>query len=224
MPRICIVEDDDSLRSELARHLDLQGYACTLVEEFDHAAERVVASKPDCVVLDLRLPGTSGLEVCRDIKRASSVPVIILTSSDSEFDEVMGMNLGADGYLTKPYRPAVLVAHIEAVIRRASGEAASSRAITHDGVTLDTVRGTASYGDRTCDLTRNEIRILGLLMRNPGDVISRQELMRELWESDEFVDDNTLTVNVNRVRRDLAAIGVPEDFLQTRRGHGYLVR
>lgn len=224
MPRICIIEDDESLRDELARHLDLQGYECVCIDDFGNAARHVVEADPDCAVLDLKLPETNGLEVCRDVKRSSDIPVIILTSSDSEFDEVMGMNLGADGYLSKPYRPAVLIAHIEAVIRRASGKASSSQALSHGGVVLDAAKGTVTYEGRSCDLTRNEIRILGLLMRSAGDAISRQEIMRELWESDEFVDDNTLTVNVNRLRKDLSAIGVPESFLQTRRGHGYLVR
>lgn len=224
MSRICIIEDDESLRDELARHLDLQGHECALVIDFEYAAQQALAADPDCIVLDLKLPGTSGLEICRDIKRKSNIPVIILTSSDSEFDEVMSMNLGADSYLSKPYRPAVLVAHIEAAIRRQSGGSASSQVLSYGGVVLDPEKGQVTFEGHVCDLTRNEIQILSLLMRNSGSVISRQEIMRELWESDDFVDDNTLTVNVNRLRKDLAAIGVPGDYLQTQRGRGYLVR
>lgn len=223
MAKICIIEDDPALREELARHLGLQGHECTMITEFEDVAQHAIALHPDCAVLDLTLPGASGLEICRDIKAASSIPVIILTSSDSEFDEVMGMNLGADAYLSKPYRPAVLMAHIDAAMRRTSNASTPSRAITYAGVTLDPVKGAVEYEGASCVLARNSIHILGLLMSHAGQVISRQELMRELWESDAFVDDNTLTVNVNRLRHDLASIGVPEGFLKTERGRGYVV-
>ena len=146
----------------------------------------------------------------------------MLTSSDSEFDEVMGMNLGADDYVTKPCNPAVLLARLSSVLRRAQRQGPAAR-IAHKGVVLDMARGTVEHEGRSAELTRNEIKILHMLMANRGAIVSRQELMVELWNSDAFIDDNTLTVNVNRLRASLASIGVPEGFVATRRGQGYLV-
>ena len=146
----------------------------------------------------------------------------MLTSSNSEFDEVMSMNLGADDYVTKPYSPAVLIARIQSIIRRSSTDHDDLR-IERKGVVLDIGAGTVAYEDGTTELTRNELKILHILMRNPGIVITRTEIMCDLWESDAFIDDNTLTVNVNRLRKTLSKLGVPDDFLITRRGQGYMV-
>ncbi|RDB61723.1 DNA-binding response regulator [Gordonibacter sp. 28C] len=222
MARIFVVEDDAALRSEVMRLLELQGHVALASTEFDRIAEEALAADPDCVLLDLKLPGEGGHAVCRDLRRASDVPIVMLTSSDNEFDEVMSMNLGADDYVTKPYNPAVLLARIQSVLRRAARTEPPSR-IEHKGVTLDVAKSRVEYEGRGAELTRNEFRILHLLMEGKGGIITRQELMMELWQSDAFIDDNTLTVNVNRLRKSLASIGVPEDFLVTRRGQGYLV-
>lgn len=222
MARIFVVEDDAALRSEVMRLLELQGHVALASAEFDRIAEEALAADPDCVLLDLKLPGEGGHAVCRDLRRASDVPIVMLTSSDNEFDEVMSMNLGADDYVTKPYNPAVLLARIQSVLRRAARTEPPSR-IEHKGVTLDVAKSRVEYEGRGAELTRNEFRILHLLMEGKGAIITRQELMMELWQSDAFIDDNTLTVNVNRLRKSLASIGVPEDFLVTRRGQGYLV-
>lgn len=222
MSRIYIIEDDEALRTELAHLLELQGFSVACCTSFGTAAAQALAAGPDCVVLDLKLPGTDGHGICRDIRARSDVPIIMLTSSESEFDEVMGMNLGADDYVTKPYRPAVLIARIQAHVRRGSAQPGTA-VVEHGGVRLDLGTGAVSFGGRTAQLTRNEQRILQMLMEGAGAVVTRQELMCDLWESDAFVDDNTLTVNVNRLRKALASLGVPEGFLQTRRGAGYLV-
>ena len=222
MAKVFVVEDDASLRDELVRLLDLQGFACETACDFGFLVDEVLASDPDCVILDLKLPGTDGHAVCRDLRRRSDVPVIMLTSSDSEFDEVMSINLGADDYVTKPYNPAVLLARVHSVLRRAQRDEPAAR-IAHKGVVLDAARGVVEYEGRSTELTRNELKVLHMLMANRGAIISRQELMVELWQSDAFIDDNTLTVNVNRLRKSLASIGVPEGFLVTRRGQGYLV-
>ena len=184
MARLLIVEDDVSLRENLVRMLQLKGHECLCCESFENAAAEALTASPDCVLLDLSLPGAYGHEICRSIRQESNVPIIVLTSSDSEFDEVMSMSVGADDYVVKPYRPAVLLARI----------------------------------DRA--LARNELLILRVLMENAGSIISRSELMDELWQTDAFVDDNTLTVNMNRLRRKLEEIGV-QGFLVTRRGKGY---
>lgn len=222
MAVLFIVEDDAPMREGLVRMLRLQGHECRLCESYAQAADEVLAAKPDCVLLDLSLPGAFGHEICRDIRAESDVPIIILTSSDSEFDEVMGMGVGADDYITKPYRPAVLLAHLErALARKVNGAAA---VISHGGVALDVARAAVSYKGKSADLSRNELLILRALLNNVGTILSRADLMDELWQTDEFVDDNTLTVNVNRLRRSLSSIGVPDDFVTTRRGLGYEVR
>ena len=222
MARIFVVEDDAALRGELMRLLELQGHEALASTAFDRIADEVLAADPDCVLLDLKLPGDGGHAVCRDLRSASDVPIVMLTSSDNEYDEVMSMNLGADDYVTKPYNPAVLLARIQSVLRRAARTEPPSR-IEHKGVVLDVARSRVEYEGRGVELTRNEFRVLHLLMENKGAIISRQELMMELWQSDAFIDDNTLTVNVNRLRKSLASIGVPDGFLATRRGQGYLV-
>lgn len=221
MPKLFVVEDDTSLRTELLHVLELQGYRCAAAVRFDRAVDEILEYGPDCVVLDLKLPETSGFDIVRDLRARSQVPIIMLTSSDSEFDELMSMNLGADDYVTKPYNPAILLARIQSVLRRTQSHDAPSR-ITHKGLTLDLAKGVVSAGDRSIDLTRNELKILALLMEHHDTIISRQEIMNELWQSDEFVDDNTLTVNINRLRKSLERVGVT-DYLVTRRGQGYLV-
>ncbi len=219
---IFIIEDDASLREGLAHLLELSGLKVKSIDsEFADAAEAALSSDPDCVVVDLKLLGIDGHEICRNIRSNSDVPIIVLTSSESEFDEVMAMNIGADDYMVKPYRPAVLLAHIQALLRRKTPGA--SIAINHKGVCLNLGSGTVSYDGNAADLTRNEQRILQILMKNPGTVVPRSEIMCALWESDSFIDDNTLTVNVNRLRKTLSALGVPDDFLVTRRGIGYSV-
>lgn len=221
MPKLFVVEDDASLRTELLHVLELQGYQCAAAVRFDRTVDEILEYGPDCVVLDLKLPGTSGFDIVRDLRAKSQVPIIMLTSSDSEFDELMSMNLGADDYVTKPYNPAILLARIQSVLRRTQRHAAPSR-ITHKGLTLDLAKGVVTAGDLSIDLTRNELKILALLMENHDTIISRQEIMNELWQSVEFVDDNTLTVNINRLRKSLERVGVT-DYLVTRRGQGYLV-
>ena len=223
MSKIFVVEDDVVLREALCHMLDLQGFTCVVGDDFSHIVEQILADAPDCVVLDLKLPGTSGHDICRSVRASSMVPIIMLTSSDNEFDEVMSMNLGADDYVSKPYNPAILVARITSVLRRSQPQVAP--AIIHGSLTFDLAAATvACVGapEKFVELTRNEFKILHLLMTNPGTVISRSELMCELWLSDAFVDDNTLTVNINRLRQKLAGIGV-KDYLVTRRGQGYRV-
>lgn len=222
MAVIFVVEDDAALRGELVRLLGLHGYEARAGSDFSQVADEVAAAGADCVLLDLKLPGIGGHAICRDLRQACDIPIIMLTSSDSEFDELMSMNLGADDYIRKPYNPAILIARIQSVLRRAQRAAAPAR-LACEGVELDAARARVSYEGRTAELTRNELKILHLLMANAGSIISRQDLMCELWQSDAFVDDNTLTVNINRLRKSLSALGVPEGFLKTRRGQGYLV-
>lgn len=219
MSVVYIVEDDDALARELQRLLRLQGYEALVCDNFPHAAQGALAADADCVLLDLALPGADGHGICRAIREQSNVPIIVVTSSENEFDEVLALGLGANDYVTKPYRPAALLARVAVQLRGGAG--AAGERLTFGGVILDIARGTVTVGQNTAELTRNEQRILQLLMSQPKRVFTRQEIMCDLWESDAFIDDNTLTVNVTRLRRTLAHIGAPEDFIKTRRGIGY---
>lgn len=222
MERILLIEDDQALGRGTALALAGEGreirVAATLAQGWAALGEGEYA----LVLLDLNLPDGNGLDFLTALRRTSGVPVLILTANDLESDQVAGLELGADDYVTKPYNPAVLLARIQSVLRRAARTEPPSR-IEHKGVVLDVARSRVEYEGRRVELTRNEFRVLHLLMENKGAIISRQELMMELWQSDAFIDDNTLTVNVNRLRKSLASIGVPDGFLATRRGQGYLV-
>lgn len=222
MSKIYVIEDDEGIRVELVRMLEREGFEAEACEDFSRASELALAAGPDLVLLDLTLPGTDGQLVCRELRGASSVPIIVLTSRTTEADEVVAMTLGADDFVPKPYSPRVLLARIAALLRRSGGSEARS-VLEHNGVTLDLSRSLASSASGSVELTKNEVRILALLMRRAGTIVSREDLMRELWDSEAFVDDNTLTVNVNRLRGALAKMGV-EGFLVTHRGQGYSVQ
>lgn len=222
MSRIYVIEDDEGIRTELVRLLRREGFEALACDDFPRAAECALTAAPDLVLLDLTLPGTDGQLVCREIRASSDVPVIVLTSRTTEADEVVSMTLGADDFIPKPVRPRVLVARIQALLRRAGGAVATGSVIECGGVSLDLSRSTATTAGGSVELTKNELRILAMLMRRAGTIVSREDLMRELWDSEAFVDDNTLTVNVNRLRSALAKIGV-EGLLVTHRGQGYSV-
>ena len=221
---IFIVEDDAAIRAELAQVLAREGFEPQACERFDDVADEVVDASPDLVLLDLTLPGTDGQLICRDIRARSEVPIIVLTSRVTEIDEVMSMNLGADDFIAKPYRARVLTARIHALLRRSAvgGQGGSPALPSHKGVSVDAARSLALANGRQVELTKNELRILSLLMGRAGQIVPREEIMRDLWESEAFIDDNTLTVNVNRLRATLKKIGV-DDFLVTHRGRGYSV-
>ncbi len=223
MARIAFVEDDASVREALAQTLANNGHEPIAVTDFAHATDALLGCSPDLVLLDLSLPGVDGTLLCREIRARSNVPIIVVTSRSGEVDEVMSMTLGADDFIAKPYSVHVLLARVEALLRRA-GVTSSSPALEHRGLRVDAARSTASFQGESVELTRNELRILGVLVGRAGEVVSREDLMCELWDSDDFVDDNTLTVNVTRLRRKLASLGLPDDFLVTRRGQGYSVR
>lgn len=222
MRRLLVVEDDARLRDELCVLLRRNGYEAEALASFDDAATQILAAAPDLVLLDLNLPGVDGTYVCREVRRASLVPIVVVTSRDNDMDELLTLSFGADDFIPKPYNDQVLLAHVATVLKRSYGEGAASAEISYAGVTLDTARCRVSFQGRAAELTKNELRILALLMRNAGAVVSRQRIQEELWASDEFVDDNTLTVNVSHLRATLAKIGV-EGFVRTKRGMGYLV-
>ncbi len=242
MARIYVIEDDKAVRGELATLLRRAGHEPVCAQRFDRLAADALDAAPDVVLLDLGLPGTDGQYVCRELRQSSNVPIMVVTSRATDLDELMSMSLGADDFVTKPYNGQILLARIDALLRRVKGaDQVGSRATDLDelmsmslgaddfvtkpyngqillaridallrrvkgadqvgrviefrGLSLDLARSTASFEGSSVELTKNELRILSLLMRRKGEIVSREEIMVELWNSDAFIDDNTLTVN-----------------------------
>ncbi|WP_346908240.1 response regulator transcription factor [Faecalicatena orotica] len=221
MERIYIVEDEARLRDELCSVLEKNGYECIAAKEFDRVAEDILREAPDLVLLDLSLPVHDGFYICRRIREASNIPIIVVTSSNSDMDELMSLNQGADDFITKPYNIHILLAHISAVLLRTNGHK-NSLTLSHLGLTLDIGKSRASYKGNYVELTKNELGILKTLMDHKGTIVSRDELIRELWEMEEFVEEGTLNVNINRLRKKLADMGL-NDYLKTKRGQGYII-
>ena len=221
MAKIYLVEDDPSVREQLSALLSSAGHSVERATRFDHLVEDIVAASPDAVVLDLGLPGTDGQYVARALRQESDVPIMVLTSRTSELDELMSLSMGADDFVAKSANPQLILAHLEALLRRRQPSQASL--VRAGALSLDTVRAEASCEGKTVELSRNELRILECLMRQPGAIVSREDLMESLWATDAFVDDNTLTVNVTRLRQALAKVGLPHAIV-THRGMGYSLR
>ncbi len=221
MQTILIIEDDPVIREELALLLENEGFSPRCVTDFSDVPRQVLQAAPDLVLLDLGLPGRDGAALCAAIRRASRVPVIFVTSRDSAADELRALSLGGDDYITKPYNIPVLLARIRAVLRRGGGPAAPDT-LEAAGLTLRLSRGTAHAGGKTAELTRNELKILSCLMARPGQIVSRADLIDALWDSRIYIDDNTLSVNMTRLRAKLEEIGLP-GYIKTRRGMGYQI-
>lgn len=201
--------------------LQKYGYECEISDDFQNIGEKALSSKADLILLDINLPYQDGFQVCRYIRQKSNVPIIILTSRNTDFDELMGLNIGADDFVSKPYNGQVLLARIQKILAR-TYEVQSNTLLTHKGLTLNLLRATISHNGNEKELTKNELGILRLLMLNKGNIIPRDAIIDELWQSEEFIDENTLNVNVVRLRKKLAEIGLP-DYLETKRGMGYSV-
>lgn len=221
MFNIYIIEDDTQIREELTVLLERNEYRVFSSKRFDNLVEETLAASPDIVLLDLGLPHVDGHVVCRELRERSDVPIIVVTSRNSDLDELMSMNLGADDFITKPYIPQILLARIASVLRRT--HKGMSETLSYQGITLDPAKDLVSYEGRSAELTRNEMRILQILIQNAERIVSRETIQNELWQSDQFIDDNTLTVNVNRLRTTLASIGI-EETLHTKRGQGYYLQ
>ena len=222
MTKILVVEDDHQIQQELVLMLQRNGFEAQALSSFESVPQQIVAAHPDLVLLDLNLPGIDGQQICREVRQLSNVPIIVVTSRNTDLDELMVLSLGADDFIAKPYNTQILLMHITSVLRRVNSDATTGTKLSHAGVTLDSSSCKVSANQKSVELTKNELRILSLLMQNAGTVVSRQRIQEELWQSDEFVDDNTLTVNISHLRNTLASIGV-EDFVMTRRGLGYVI-
>lgn len=221
MYKILIVEDEEKIRTELCAFLTRNGYECQAITDFENAVEIITGSDAQLVLLDLGLPALDGNYICQEIRKVSNVPIMVVTSRSSQMDELMCMNLGADDFVAKPYNPQILLARIANLLKRSYNKD-DAQIISYNGLSLDVGKSEAFCENDKIELTKNELRILHLLMKNSGKIVSRNKLMDELWQSDEFVDDNTLTVNINRLRKKIEQLGF-EEFLQTKRGQGYMV-
>ena len=219
--KIFVIEDDTVLRTELIKLLNSYEYECESSEDWPNIVQLVLEADPDLVLLDINLPFFDGFHICREIRRQSTVPIIVVTSRSTDMDELMSINLGADDFVTKPYNTQILIARIAALLKR-SAQDSGSETMEYRGLRFQQAKGVISYGDNRIDLTKNEMKILSILFQNAGEIVSRDELMNALWQSDEFVDDNTLTVNVNRLRKKCESIGA-KGFITTKRGMGYLI-
>lgn len=221
MEQIFIVEDEVKLRKEAINLIEKNGYKCVTTDDYNNIVNKILETNSDLLLLDINLPVNDGFYICKEIRKKSDIPIIVITSSKSDIDELDMLNLGADDFINKPYNPRILLAHINSVLKRTYGKQ-NSVILTHKGVKLDVLKGIASFKGNSVELTKNEIGILSLLMENKGNIIPRNEIIRHLWDMEEFVGDSTLTVNINRVRKKLESIGA-NDYLVTKRGLGYTV-
>lgn len=219
--KIYIIEDDKKLRAELVKLLSAYKYDCSFDDDYENIISLALEKQPDLILLDVNLPVFDGYYICREIRKQSDVPIIIVTSRSTDMDELMSMNLGADDFITKPYHSQILLAHISAVLKRCNSQSVAEK-VEYRGLTLYPSQSKISYQENETDLTKNEMIILTILINNAGRIVSRSDLMNALWQSDEFVDDNTLTVNVNRLRKRIKEIGAPE-LITTKRGLGYIL-
>lgn len=220
MIKIIVIEDEVHIREELALLLANEGYSVTVITEFSTAVQQVKDISPELVLLDLGLPHRDGFLLCADIRKVSVVPIVFVTSRDTAMDELKALSLGGDDYITKPYNIPVLLARIKAVLRRGAPQQADTSEA--NGLKLDLAKGFAIAGDNSVQLTRNELRILACLMSRVGEIVSRADLIDYLWDSQIYIDDNTLSVNITRLRGKLEELGLA-DYIKTRRGLGYQI-
>ncbi len=219
MNKIMIVDDTETIRYELASFLESCGYDVTTISEFKNVAKDILEENPDMVILDINLPYADGYQICRELRKKSDIPILIVTSRNSEVDELMSMNLGADDFITKPYNLHILEARISAILRRSKSTQCQDM-LNYKGLSLNLSGGTVSYEDKSTILTRNELKMLSFLIHNQGKIVSRDDLMEYMWSTEVFIDDNSLSVNITRLRKKLEQIGFPET-VETRRGLGY---
>lgn len=219
--KILVAEDHKPIRDELCNFLSKYGYEAIPLTNYETIIEDCIKEQADLILLDINLPVLDGYYICREIRSQSDIPIIVVTSRDSEMDELMSMNLGADDFITKPYNTQILMARIASILRR-SKKTEIQNVIFCKDMKVCLNDSTAEYHGNKIELTKNEIRILYTLIKHQGSIVSRDELMEMLWQSNEFVDDNTLTVNVNRLRKRMDSIGW-KNKIQTKRGQGYMI-
>lgn len=222
MYRILIVEDDMTIAKVLAAHLEKWGYETRCAENFKNIMNDFLDFEPQLLMLDIGLPFFNGFHWCQEIRKVSQVPIMFLSSLDDNMNIVMAMNMGGDEFIEKPFDLNVVTAKVQALLRRTYAFQGSSNLLEHDGIMLNLGDATVLYQDQKVELTKNEFRILQILFERAGKIVSRDEIIERLWDSDEFIDDNTLTVNVARLRKKLESVG-RKDMIRTKKGIGYMV-
>ena len=222
---IFIIEDDQALSNEIKLALSKWGYSVGQVNDFENITNEVLDSNPKLILMDINLPSYDGFYWCSQIRNFMKVPIIFISSRDNDMDIIMSINMGGDDYITKPFSPQVLVAKIQAILRRtySYNNDLKSDVIKFKDITLNIVEGKLYFKGENVDLTKNELKIINMLMSNQEQIVSREEIIEELWDTDEFISENTLTVNVNRLRKKLKSIGL-EDVIETKKGQGYIIR
>lgn len=222
MEKIIIIEDDEIIREELKNFLSKYGYEIVAPTSFDNVVKFILNENANLVLLDINLPIFDGYYICREVRKKSDIPIIIVTSRDSDMDELMSMNLGSDDFVTKPYNTQILLARIAALLKRSGLNITTNNILTYKDFQLNLSNATITYNEKEIELTKNEVKILSYLINHKGEIVSRELLMEYLWSTEYFVDDSTLTVNITRLRKKLAEIGI-ENVIETRRGLGYII-
>ena len=222
MNKILVVEDDEKLRNELEIFLNKNGYKAETLRKFDNTIEDILEVNPDLLLLDINLPNTDGEYICKEIRKRSDMPIIIITSRDNELDELISINYGADHYITKPFNIQILLAKIASLLRRSNMLGEINEKIDAKDFVLNTAKSTIEKDGVSIELTKNEYKILKYFVQNREKIVSREEIMEHLWDDESFIDDNTLTVNITRLRNKLAELGLKE-LIVTKRGQGYML-
>lgn len=217
--KILIIEDEIELREELKVLLDENGYEGIILESFENIKQDTLSINPDLILLDIKIPYINGQQLLKEIRKESDVPIIMVTSKNTEMDEVLSMSYGADDYITKPYNPVLLLLRIEAILKRVNK---SNNNLSYNNVKVNLLKSTLEYEDKELLLSKNEMSIFYFMLMNKGKIVSRDAIMNYLWGNDRFIDDNTLTVNINRLRKKLETIDL-KGVIQTRREQGYIL-
>ncbi len=223
MQKILIVEDDEKLRNELEIFLSHQGYQAECLKKFDNTIHDILEINPNLILLDINLPGVDGESICKEIRKQSDMGIIAVTSRDNELDELVSINYGADHYITKPFNIHILLAKVNSLLRRTNSNSEPKNKIDAKDFILNISNSTIIKDDKIIDLTKNEYKILKYFIENREKIVSREDIMDVLWENDCFVDDNTLSVNITRLRSKLEELGL-KDIIETKRGQGYMLK
>lgn len=222
MYKLLIVEDDTVIAKTIKKHMEGWGYEAVCVEDFKDVLQVFISQSPQLVLMDISLPFYNGYHWCDEIRRISKVPVIFISSASDNMNIVMAINMGGDDFIAKPFDLNVLQAKVQAMLRRTYDFGGDGNLLEHKGMVFDSSKGIVTHGGRQAELTKNEMGILQLLLEQKGKIVTRDKLMERLWESDSFIDDNTLTVNVARLRKKLEEVGI-EDMVKTKKGIGYIL-
>ena len=220
--KILIIEDEQEIREELEILLKNAGYEVEKITKFENVANQVIEIKPHLILLDVNLPGKNGYEICTKIRSEIETPIIFVTSKNSALDELNGLTVGGDDYIEKPYNIPVLLTRISKLLKRAYPEQKEQNEIEYKGIKLEILSGLVKYQDKEIELTRNEFKILYYLFQNAGKIVQRLDIVEYMWDNQMYIDDNTLSVNITRIREKLAEIGI-ENLIETKRGQGYKI-